>query len=87
MCILILLFRAWCPSTSRFSITYLTISFTESSDAEQLNQNVGASLKINIEHHLSVSWKPFWSFIYLKLLAVWANLIYVFSHSPSVGKE
>ena len=31
------------------------MSFTESSDAEQLNQNVGTSLKINIEHHLETS--------------------------------
>lgn len=63
------------------------MSFTESSDAEQLNQNVGTSLKINIEHHLFVSWKPFWSFTNLKLLGVYANLVYVFSHSPSVGKD
>ena len=61
--------------------------FAECSDPKQLSQNVGASLKVNTECHLFVSWKPFRSFRNLKLLDVCVNLVYLFSHSPSVGKD
>lgn len=42
---------------------------------------------MNTECNLFVSWQPFWSFRNLKLLGVYVNLVYIFSHSPSVGKD
>lgn len=72
---------------SCFGIAYLAVDFAEFSDPKQLSENVATSLKMNIESHLFVSWKPFWSFRNLKLLGVCVNLVCIFSHFPSVGKE